>query len=99
MANLKNSIVFQPSHIGTLEIKNRLVRSATFENAGSDKGEATEELLQIYRSLAKGGVGLIITGISGVYTQAIMPNQIRFTDGKNFSNHSRAFKIIGLCFR
>jgi len=82
MTNMKNSIVFQPSHIGTLKIKNRLVRSATFENAASGKGEATEELLQIYRSLAEGGVGLIITGIGGVYTQAIMPNQVRFDEDR-----------------
>jgi 2,4-dienoyl-CoA reductase-like NADH-dependent reductase (Old Yellow Enzyme family) len=82
MGDRENSIVFQPGYIGNLKIKNRLVRSATFENAASNSGKTTEELLQIYRSLAEGGVGLIITGISGVYTQAIMPKQVRFDEDR-----------------
>jgi len=51
--------------MGTLEIKNRLVRSATHENAATSGGEISEFLVELYRTLAKGGVGLIITGIAG----------------------------------
>ena len=65
MPNRENSIVFTSGRIGTLEIKNRLVRSATHENAATSGGEISEFLVELYRTLAKGGVGLIITGIAG----------------------------------
>ena len=65
MPNRENSIVFASGRIGTLETKNRLVRSATHENAATSGGEISEFLVELYRTLAKGGVGLIITGIAG----------------------------------
>lgn len=77
MNHRKNSIVFQPGNIGSLQLKNRLVRSATFENAASETGGVTDILLEIYRNLAKGGVGLITTGIFSVYAKSLMPGQIR----------------------
>lgn len=43
-------------------MKNRLVRSATYEKRADVDGFVTEELVSFYRELAKGGVGLIITG-------------------------------------
>jgi len=59
-----DSIVFKPGSIGSILIKNRLVRSATLENAAA--GEVNDALLQIHRKLARGGAGLIITGITWV---------------------------------
>jgi len=52
----------KPKKIGTIEIKNRFVRSATFEGMASEDGYVTEKHLELYKNLAKGGVGLIITG-------------------------------------
>lgn len=54
--------MFEPFRIGPLELKNRLVRSATNMRLCGPKGEVTEALLQVHRALAQGGVGLIITG-------------------------------------
>jgi len=54
--------VFEPKEIGRIQIKNRLVRSATFEGMASEDGNVTDELVELYKTLAKGGVGLIITG-------------------------------------
>ncbi len=82
MSARENSPAFQPGRIGNVEIKNRLVRSATFENAASDEGEVTDVLLDIYRNLARGGIGLIVTGIIGVYSKSIMHNQVRADDDK-----------------
>ena len=56
------SILFDPVNIGKMEVKNRFVRSATAESACGEAGAVTEELLDIYKELAKGGVGLIVTG-------------------------------------
>jgi len=60
------SIIFQPKRIGRLEVKNRLVRSATGEKLVDKAGAVTDELLAWYKALAKGGVGTIITGHSFV---------------------------------
>jgi 2,4-dienoyl-CoA reductase-like NADH-dependent reductase (Old Yellow Enzyme family) len=66
MPNRKNSIVFQPARIGTLDIKNRLIRSATFEHAAAENGDVSDALTAIHRNLAAGGAGLIMTGITWV---------------------------------
>jgi len=52
---------FSEGHIGNLKIKNRLVRSATMI-AGASGGIPEDAYIKAYKELAKGGVGLIITG-------------------------------------
>lgn len=58
--------LFDKTKIGRMEIKNRFVRSATWENMADDKGHLTDELFKTYETLAKGGVGLISVGYSHV---------------------------------
>ncbi|MBW2063250.1 MAG: NADH:flavin oxidoreductase, partial [Deltaproteobacteria bacterium] len=53
--------VFSAGQIGTMSVKNRLVRSATMIAAAA-RGRPTEEYIQMYRELARGGVAVIITG-------------------------------------
>jgi 2,4-dienoyl-CoA reductase-like NADH-dependent reductase (Old Yellow Enzyme family) len=56
----------KPKKIGPIEIKNRFVRSATFEGMATEDGYVTEKHLELYKNLAQGGVGLIITGYAYV---------------------------------
>jgi 2,4-dienoyl-CoA reductase-like NADH-dependent reductase (Old Yellow Enzyme family) len=84
MVTRKDSIVFTPACIGQLEIKNRLIRSATYERAATSKGEVSDFLVDLYRTLAKGGVGLIITGTAGVYSKALAPERIIRADNDDF---------------
>ena len=56
------SDLFSPMRIGSLELRNRFVRSATFEGMAKENGEVSDDILKLYRNLAKGGIGLIITG-------------------------------------
>lgn len=58
--------IFDELELGKLHLKNRLVRSATWENLASAEGRLPNELYKIYGELAKGGVGLIITGFTSV---------------------------------
>ncbi|MCK9419389.1 MAG: NADH:flavin oxidoreductase [Nitrospirae bacterium] len=58
--------VFEPWSIGTLTLKNRIIRSATHEGMANPDGSPTEHLLKNYRKLAAGGVGAIITGYVSV---------------------------------
>jgi 2,4-dienoyl-CoA reductase-like NADH-dependent reductase (Old Yellow Enzyme family) len=53
--------IFSSGRIGSLRLKNRLIRSATSENAFRE-GVMTDEGIAIYRALGQGGAGLIITG-------------------------------------
>jgi 2,4-dienoyl-CoA reductase-like NADH-dependent reductase (Old Yellow Enzyme family) len=52
--------------LGTLEIKNRLIRSATDEGFATPKGAPTQQLIDISTELARGGVGLIIAGAAHI---------------------------------
>lgn len=56
------STLFEPGNIGTMNLKNRFVRSATAEGLLSDDCRVNDRYLKAYSQLAKGGVGLIITG-------------------------------------
>jgi 2,4-dienoyl-CoA reductase-like NADH-dependent reductase (Old Yellow Enzyme family) len=54
--------VFERTRINNIELENRFVRSATWEGLATDDGVVTDRLIDISVQLAKGGVGLIITG-------------------------------------
>lgn len=57
--------MYEPFMIDNLKIKNRIVRSAMFEY-GADDGKISERIVNLYETLAKGGSGLIITGMQSV---------------------------------
>lgn len=57
--------LFDEIKLGKIGVKNRLVRSATFEYGGNEEGNYKQEMYDIYENLARGGVGLIITGMVG----------------------------------
>ena len=59
--------LFDTVRIGTMELSNRFVRSATWEGMCDEHGRPTPRLAQLYRELAEGGVGLIITGYTVVH--------------------------------
>lgn len=54
--------LFESNSIGSLRLSNRFVRSATWAGMASDDGACTPKLMELKSSLARGGVGLIITG-------------------------------------
>ncbi len=61
------SLIFSPIEIGNVELPNRFVRSATFEVMAKETGEVSDELIKRYAKLAKGGVGLSVTGMMYVH--------------------------------
>jgi len=58
--------LFDQTTIKSLTLQNRLVRSATWEGMCEPDGRPTEKIINWYRDLAQGGVGLIITGYAFV---------------------------------
>jgi 2,4-dienoyl-CoA reductase-like NADH-dependent reductase (Old Yellow Enzyme family) len=56
------SVLFQPVTVGRLRLKNRFVRSATNDYLAGPEGSVSERQVALYRELAAGGIGLIVTG-------------------------------------
>lgn len=54
--------LFTPAKLGTCELKNRIVRSATNEHLSDAKGQVTPLWADTLIELAKNEVGLVITG-------------------------------------
>ncbi|MDF2569603.1 MAG: dehydrogenase [Sporomusa sp.] len=58
--------VFDSTTVKQLNLKNRFFRSATWEGLADQNGHLTKDLSKVYEDLAKGGVGVIITGHANV---------------------------------
>ena len=56
------SVLFTPASIGPVTLANRLVRSATLECLCPEPGVVTDRYVRLHENLARGGVGLIVTG-------------------------------------
>ena len=56
------SKLFEPFALGSLQVKNRFVRSATGESRADRTGALKDVVFPIYEALADGGVGVIISG-------------------------------------
>jgi len=58
--------LFSPGKIGNVQIKNKIIRSATWVARATEDGYITDDFIEYYSKLAKGGVGLIISGYIAV---------------------------------
>ena len=54
--------LFETTTLKNMTLPNRFVRSATWEGRANDDGSCTHGLINMMTQLARGGVGLIITG-------------------------------------
>jgi 2,4-dienoyl-CoA reductase-like NADH-dependent reductase (Old Yellow Enzyme family) len=66
--------LFSPAEVCGLALPNRLVRSATWDPSILIARQVTDEVLDLYRALAAGGVGMIISGGFPVFEQAMSPD-------------------------
>ena len=76
--------IFEPTTINGLELPNRLVRSATWEGLGDPDGGVNDRLVEVYRELADGGVGLIITGYIAVRADGRQASTQLLADSDDF---------------
>ncbi len=85
--------LFDAVSIGPVSLKNRFVRSATWEGMCDATGASTDKLVDYYRTLAGGGIGLLISGYTyvredgkqfpgkmGLYSDALLPPLQELTD-------------------
>jgi 2,4-dienoyl-CoA reductase-like NADH-dependent reductase (Old Yellow Enzyme family) len=87
--------LFSPGKIGNVKIKNRIVRSATYERRAKKYGIVCERLIDLYRELAEGGTGLIITGAIGIDPKATGgPDQPYLFDDSHMEGHKKLVKEV-----
>jgi 2,4-dienoyl-CoA reductase-like NADH-dependent reductase (Old Yellow Enzyme family) len=95
--------LFDKTQINQMELKNRFVRSATWEGLANPDGSCNQELAELMLELAKGQVGLIITshayinptgqaGIRqlGIYSDQLISSYIKIVENV----HREGSKII-----
>ena len=87
--------VFSKGEIAHLVVKNRLIRSATYEGGMTKDGEVTGKILNLYRELADGGVGIIITGHMAVSPKGKgNPRQICLYDDIHIPEIARIAEVV-----
>ncbi|NRT28000.1 2,4-dienoyl-CoA reductase-like NADH-dependent reductase (Old Yellow Enzyme family) [Clostridium beijerinckii] len=85
--------LFDQTQVGPLKLKNRFIRSATYEGMADEKGNINDELFKVYEDLAKGGVGTIITGITSVTDlEEFIPGQMGIYNDSFIDNHKKLLK-------
>lgn len=101
------SLLFTPLKIGKMEVNNRFINSATYEAMATEKGETSEQMLQRYRTLARGGAGLILPGYmyvspagrclkyqTGIYSDKLIPGLKRLADAVHEEGGKIAFQLV-----
>ena len=84
------SILFTPIKIGSVLVPNRFVRSATHDYMADDEGRVTAAEVKLYRDLAEGEVGLILTGHAFVQPSGqASPRQMAVFDDRFVEGLSR----------
>ena len=58
--------IFESLSMNHMTVKNRLIRSATWEGIAEFDGSIADEAYEIYRELSHGGVGAVIVGFTDV---------------------------------
>lgn len=104
--------LFETTQINGMTLANRFVRSATWEGMAAEDGSCTPRLIELMGRLAKGGVGLIVTGLAfvtregraapwqmGVDSDAALPGLMEMTDTVHSSGGKIALQLAhGGCY-
>jgi len=73
-----------PGRIGQMELRNRMAVTAMGVSFAEDDGSVGERIMAYHEEQAKGGVGLIITGVAGVAwpVGSVQRNQTAISDDR-----------------
>ncbi|WP_123053619.1 NADH:flavin oxidoreductase [Clostridium sp. JN-1] len=99
--------LFDITKINNMMLKNRFVRSATYEEMADKNGHITDKLFNLYKNLSEGGVGLIITSyttifrydkpapkILGIYDDSFVDEYKKLTDMVHKNNCKIIMQIV-----
>lgn len=99
--------LFDRIEINGMVLRNRSVRSATWTGTAAQNGRCTTKLIKLMGRLARGQVGLIITGFSyvmpngkalprqlGIHDDAMIPDLSKLTERVHAANGKIAMQIV-----
>ena len=99
--------LFEKTKIKNMTMKNRFIRGGLYEQLADDSGHMTRELFNIYKDLADGGVGTILTGYSyitkneqpnprmmGIYDDSFIEEYKELTDMVHKNNSNILMQIV-----
>ena len=87
--------IFEPLKLNNLTLKNRLLRSATWEGIAALDGSIDERIYSIYEEVSKGGVGGIISGFTSVATNDhYFEGMMRLSDDKLIPQYKKLTDIV-----
>ena len=87
--------IFSPLKLSHMELKNRLIRSATWEGIASIDGSIDDRIYEIYTELSKGGIGGIITGFTSVSSSDVyFDEMMRLSDDKLIPQYKKLTDIV-----
>jgi 2,4-dienoyl-CoA reductase-like NADH-dependent reductase (Old Yellow Enzyme family) len=88
------SVLFSPLEVGSLTLKNRFV-SPPHGTYFAEDGLVSDRQLDYYETLARGGVGMIVTGSWAVWPRT-MPNSLtnRAVDPRAAAGHRRLARTV-----
>ncbi len=86
---------FEKTSLGPIELRNRSVRSATWTGTGDENGYVTDTTLRMYKDLAAGGVGLIVTGYQYIMTNgAQLPRMVGIYEDAQIDGLARLAAVV-----
>ncbi|MEY4375889.1 MAG: hypothetical protein RJB26_439 [Pseudomonadota bacterium] len=76
--------LLSPCRIGSMELRNRMIVTAMGVSFGEDDGTVGERMLAYHVEQARGGAGLVITGVAGVAwpVGAVIRGQLGISDDR-----------------
>jgi 2,4-dienoyl-CoA reductase-like NADH-dependent reductase (Old Yellow Enzyme family) len=99
--------MFEPITIGNLELKNRFMRSATWDATADEIGAVTDMSVELYRRLGEGDIGLIVSGFAfvsvhgqarpgqyGIYSDDMIPGLRRMVKAAQQNGSKVAVQIV-----
>ena len=99
--------IFKPFEIGKLQLKNRFVRSATWDATADDDGFVTDDSIELYQKLGQGDIGLIVSGYAfvspvgkaavrqyGAHSDDMIPGLKRLVDTVHQGGSKIALQIV-----
>lgn len=85
--------IFDQTIFSGIKLKNRVIRSATYDKLADEHGHMTKELFGVYEKLAQGGVGTIITGGAAV-TAHLLPHQMGIYEDSFIDEYKKLTEMV-----
>jgi 2,4-dienoyl-CoA reductase-like NADH-dependent reductase (Old Yellow Enzyme family) len=92
MEEIKMKTLFDTTHVGTMTLKNRFVRAAVDEK--TTNGQVNQHILDLYKNLAQGNVGTVITGATLVDESEKSYPKMAFYDNSFAAGHKNLTDVV-----